>query len=228
MRPSICADRVDDLNAYLFGPDRALLASEARVWLSARPFRAFAETYRDKIRKKARGTRDEEAQRDLAFELAVAARLVGDRRFAVEYEPYGVGQRAPDLRVTFRGGLRFNVEVKRLRPSDPARGTVAVARTLSTKLGQLRPGMVNVLVLGCGHLSSDLVPAAMAWLEHRAAERDEELFRERGFGGTRDFVRHYQRLSSILWIDGGSSGSFLNGRARHPLPADLARALGRL
>ena len=47
--------------------------------------------------------------------------------------------------------------------------------------------------------------------------------------GTRDFVRHYQRLSGALWLAGapGARGASLwrNPQARHPLPADLARAL---
>src|SRR3989441_13063025 len=109
-RPTI---PIDDLIAYLFGAGHSSLADEVGPWLFASPrFRAFAETYRDKIRKKARGLRDDEAQRDLAFELAIAQRLLGERRFVLEYEPYGVGQRAPDFRVTFRGTLRFNVEVR--------------------------------------------------------------------------------------------------------------------
>lgn len=223
---------IEDLGAYLFDADRALLAAEARAWLSAsRQFRAFAETYRAKIRKKARAARDEESQRDLAFELAVAVRLVGERRFSVEYEPYGVTERAPDLRVTFRGGLRFNIEAKRVRPrASPLGGAraAALARTVSTKLGQLRPAMVNVLVLGGDDLSPELVSAAMDCLEDRAADRNEAFFGELGFRGTRDFLRQYQRLSGTLAFDGGASRLLVNQRARHPLPADLARILGRL
>src|SRR6059036_917016 len=112
-RPTI---PLDDLIAYLFGEDHSPLAAQVGLWLVSSPrFRAFAEIYRDKIRKKARGLRDDEGRRDLAFELAVALRLLDERCFAVEYESYGVGQRAPDFRVTFRTQTRFNVEVRRLR-----------------------------------------------------------------------------------------------------------------
>ena len=81
-RPSI---PLDQLTAYLFGTGGSALAAEVGPWLLASPrFRTFAETYRDKIRKKARGLRDDEARRDVAFELAVAVRLLEERRFANE------------------------------------------------------------------------------------------------------------------------------------------------
>src|SRR3989442_6319212 len=115
---------LDELIGYLFGPDRSSLATEVGPWLSASPrFRSFAEIYRDKIRKKARGLRDDEGRRDLAFELAVALRLLDERRFAVEYEPYRVGQRGPDFRGTFQTHTRFNVEVRPLRQPGATPGT---------------------------------------------------------------------------------------------------------
>jgi hypothetical protein len=212
------------------------LAAEVGPWLVASPrFRAFAETYRDKIRKKARGLRDDEGRGDLAFELAIALRLIEERRFALEYESYGVIERAPDFRVTFRGHLRFNVEVRRLRrpaptpdtPADPAR----LIRAVCDKLGQLPPSMINLLVLGADGPSSaaDALAPAMLWLQDRAAQKDEALFQQRGFAGARDFLRHYQRLSGALWLAGepGAPQASLwrNPQARHPLPADLARAL---
>ena len=233
-RPTI---PLDELIAYLFGAAHSSLAAEVGPWLVASPrFRAFAEIYRDKIRKKARGLRDDEGVRDLAFELAIALRLLDERRFAPEYESYGAGQRAPDFRVTFRNQVRFNVEVRRLRrpvptphtPPDPAQ----LIRVVCDKLGQLQPAMINVLVLGAEGASSaaDTLAPAMLQLQDRAARKDEVLFQRRGFTGTRDFLRHYQRLSGALWLAGapGAPGASLwrNPQARHPLPSDLARALG--
>ena len=111
LRPTI---PLEELVGYLFGDEHSPLAAEVGPWLVASPrFRAFAETYRDKIRKKARGLRDDEDRRDLAFELTIPLRLLDERRFALEDEAYGVGQRAPDFCVTFRSQLRFNVEVRR-------------------------------------------------------------------------------------------------------------------
>ena len=231
-RPTI---PLDELIAYLFGADRSVLAADVGARLVASPrFRAFAEAYRDKIRKKARGLRDDEGRRDLTFELTIASHLLEERRFALEYESYGASQRAPDFRVTFRSTLRFNVEVRRLRgpasafgpPSDAAR----LIRVICDKLGQLPPAMINVLVLGAGGQStSDPLAPAMLWLQERAAQRDELLFKERGFAGTRDFLRHYQRLSGALWVVGEPDAQratvWRNPQARHPLAAPLATAL---
>src|SRR2546421_1196848 len=148
-RPTI---PLEELIGHVFGRDRSALATEVGMWLVASPrFRTFAETYRDKIRKKARGPRDDEGRRDLAFELSIASLLLAEPRFGVEYESYGVGQRAPDFRVTFRTNLRFNVEVRRLRwsaptpgaPMDPAR----LVRAGSDKLGKLPPPIINALFL---------------------------------------------------------------------------------
>jgi hypothetical protein len=232
LRPTI---PLDELMAYLFGADRSALAADVRSWLVASPrFRAFAENYRDKIRKKTRGMRDDEGRRDLSFELGVALRLLEEKRFTVEYEPYGMAVRAPDFRVTFRTQVRFNVEVRRLRaapasetPADPAR----LIRAICDKLGQLPPAMINVLVLGADGPASgaDALGPAMLWLQDRAAQKDEVLFQQRGFAGVRDFLRRYQRLSAALWLAGEPGAQAINvwrnPQARHPLPADLARAL---
>jgi len=54
------------------------------------------------------------------------------------------------------------------------------------------------------------------------------FFRQRGFSGVRDFLRHYQRLSGVVWVAGEPAaplGLWRNPQARHPLPVDLARAL---
>ncbi|MDQ2912527.1 MAG: hypothetical protein M3T56_04640 [Chloroflexota bacterium] len=233
VRPTI---PLDDLIGHIFGGDRSSLAAEVGPWLvGSSRFRAFAETYRDKIRKKARGMRDDEGRRDLAFELAIAVRLLQERRFAVEYESYGVGQRAPDFCVTFRSKLRFNVEVRRLRRPAPTLGPptdrAPLIRAVCDKLGQLPPAMINVLVLGADGPSSaaEALAPAMLWLQDRATQKDEALFMQRGFTGVRDFVRQYQRLSGAIWLAGESTAPrtslWRNPQARHALPVDLARVL---
>src|SRR6266550_1565285 len=232
-RPTI---PLDELTSYLFGAEDSQLATAVRPWLVASPrFRGFAETYRDKIRKKARALREDEARRDFAFELAVAARLVEDRRFALEYESYGMDQRAPDFRVTFRSGVRFNVEVRRLRAlaltPNASVDQPRLIRAITDKLGQLPPSMINVLLLGADGpaLAADALLPAMLGLQARAAQKDEEFFEQRGFAGVRDFLRRYQRLSGALWLAGAlgalEASLWRNPQARHPLPADLARAL---
>src|SRR3989441_912835 len=113
-------------------------------------------------------------------------------------------------------------------PADLAR----LIRAVCDKLGQLPPAMINVLVLGADRSSSaaETLAPAMRWLQDRAAQKDETLFRQRGFTGTRDFLRHYQRLSGALWLVGDPGvrpSLWRNPQARHPLPADLAKALGK-
>lgn len=226
---------VDGLIAYLFDGGQSRLAAEVRGSVSAsKRFHVFTETYRDKIRKKARGSRDEDAREDLAFELAVAALLADEDRFTLEYEPYGVGQRAADFRVTFRGGARCNIEARRLRPlrvSSDAALRAQLTRSICDKLGQLAPGMMNVIAFGATDpaVAAHLV-AALRHLEARAAAKEDALFHERGFSGARDFLRYYRRLSGMLWVAMGASRRstvWLSPQARHPLPRALARALER-
>ncbi len=111
---------VDELLRHVFGDIAPALAAQCEEWIiSSRRFKAFVEMYRDKIRKKLRNVRDEEGYRDLQAELATAHLLLQERRFAVEYEPLGIGkQRGPDFAVIFKSHLRFNVEVTRLRGGE--------------------------------------------------------------------------------------------------------------
>jgi hypothetical protein len=224
----------EELVEYLFGPNSSPLAGTVGAWLVRSPrFRAFAETYRDKIRKKARGLRDDEGRRDLSFELGIALRLLEERRFTLEYESYGMTTRAPDFRVTFRTQVRFNVEVRRLRQATASGATADQARLIravSDKLGQLPPAMINLLVLGADVAAPGALARTMLWLQDRAAKKDDLVFQQRGFVGARDFLRQYQRLSGAVWLaaDSGALVADLwrNPQARHPLSTDLAKALG--
>jgi len=116
---------------------------------------------------------------------------------------------------------------------DASADAARLIRAVCDKLGQLPAAMINVLVLGGDTLSSaaDALAPAMLQLQDRAADRDEVFFQQRGFTGARDFLRHYQRMSGALWLAGepGAQPASLwrNPRARHPLPADLARALSK-
>ena len=80
--------RVERLIAYLTdGTSDDLLASDLSGWVSTSgAFQAFAETHRDKIRKKLRGARLPEARLDVRTELAVARTLLADRRFELGFE----------------------------------------------------------------------------------------------------------------------------------------------
>jgi hypothetical protein len=235
------AMKVNEITAYVFSGSTYSFAALFARWLEASPqFRVFAETHRDKIRKKVRNIRDEDTQRDLVAELAAACWLAGERRFAMAYEAYSAGkQRGPDFSVTFRTRIPFNVEVTRLRaggtgpPGEEAVPRIKIANTICAKLAQLPPSVINVLVLvtdGAAYEAGDLA-GAPAWLAERALRKDDSFFQRRGLLGTRDFHHHYQRLSAVLLRRLVATGELAplglwpNPQARHPLPADLATIL---
>ena len=234
-----------DLLRYIFTNTRLPLAVQFAHWVEASPrFRAFAETYRDKIRKKVRTIREAEGYRDLQAELATAYFLVLERRFVVEYEKYGVGkQRGPDFSITYKTHIRFDVEVTRLRgqavesgaPLEPGK----LANTLCAKLQQLPPSLINVLALAVGpELANDVrfsedtlaggLGGAVTLLQERVERKDDEFFTRRGFLGARDFLKYYGRLSAIrLTAPDVPPILRLQPQARHPLPPDLAAILRR-
>lgn len=235
-----------DLLPYIFTNTRLPLAVQFATWVQASPrFRAFAETYRDKIRKKVRGITDAEGYRDLRAELATAYFLVLERRFVVEYEKYGVGkQRGPDFSITYKTHIRFDVEVTRLRGgqagASPEPGKLV--NTLCAKLEQLPPSMINILVLaaddapysgddpstGSGQALANGLRSAVTLLQERAERKDDEFFTRRGFLGARDFLKHYSRLSAIRLITRDAPPVLrLQPQARHSLPPDLATLLRR-
>ncbi len=231
-----------DLLPYIFTNTRLPLAVQFARWAEESPrFRTFAETYRDKIRKKVRGITEAAGYGDLQAELATAYFLVQERRFMVEYEKYGLGkQRGPDFSVTYKTHVRFDVEVTRLRGGTSGAATEPgkIAYALCAKLLQLPPSMINVLVMwvddgpyGEGSPTSgpgEVLTAGLRLLQERAERKDEEFFTRRGFLGTRDFFRYYGRLSAIRLVTPNSAPVlWLQPQARHPLPPDLAALLRR-
>lgn len=238
-----------DLLPYIFTNTRLPLAAQFAHWVQASPrFRAFAENYRDKIRKKVRGINEAEGYSDLQAELATAYSLVLERRFDVEYEKYGVGkQRGPDFSITYKTHIRFDVEVTRLRGGRAGAGGAApeadkLANTICVKLEQPQPSMINILVLaadgvphGSGDPSTDSgqalasgLQSAVTLLQERVERKDDDFFARRGFLGSRDFLRHYSRLSAIRLVTPDAPPVLsLQPQARHPLPTDLATILRR-
>ncbi|HMA36144.1 MAG TPA: hypothetical protein VKY74_16930 [Chloroflexia bacterium] len=237
--------RVDDLLAYILDQRASVLRGPLGGWLAASPrFAAFVETYRDKIRKKIRGLADPESSRDLQAELATAYLLLQERRFALEYEKYGVGkQRAPDFTVTFRTHSPFNVEVTRLRPAArppgadaaPVPGDVKLLNTLCAKIGQMPPSVPNLLVLaaeGAPYPAAEIT-RTMQYLKAQAAQQDDSFFLRRGGDGARAFLHHYPYLSAILIAPPDAERApapallWANPEARHALPAAIKTILQR-
>lgn len=208
-------------------PGRALEGQFLR-WCAAPRFRTFAGAYRDKIRRKLRLVRDEQGLRDLALELEVAAQLLQDRRFGVEYEKGATsGRRYPDLAVTFRVGTLLHLEVKRVRTAgaDP---DAKCAEVVCDAVGQLVTGALNVVVIG---LPSGLAPLpdvarALRALHVRAENNDQAYFQRRGFTDVRGFLRSLGRLSEVVMITEASGAHlYSNPAARRAMPADVRRAL---
>lgn len=215
------------LSAHLLGElIHAPLGIEIDGWLAEPRFRQFADTYRDKIRKKIRSAADQETRLDVRAELRVAHLLLRDRRFDVEFEAYGSQRGGPDFTVTYRSVHRLNVEVTRLRRRPDLTG---VAASILAKLRQLPPGVPNALLLsvGEGDAASIDVAGAVKVLREHAEAGDEAFFSERGFVGTRAFHERHRRLGGVYVLaeaaGPGAAELWINRSARIPLDPKASR-----
>lgn len=193
-----------DLINYLFKeqPQRselAQLADELLLWMDTSTlFTGFIDTYRAKIRKKIRVMRDAESVLDLRSELETARGLLDDRRFSLTYEPYASAKiRGPDFGVTYRQNQIFNIEVARIRKEE------RILRILLDKLGQMQPGMANLLVI---HTPAALVQMIdldqiMKSIKSRAESRDPSFYATSRYTGPAPFYKDFLHLSGILlWV----------------------------
>jgi hypothetical protein len=234
---------VNEILAYVCSDQPHALAGPLAEWLLASSrFRAFVSTYRDKIRKKIRGARDDEGLRDLLLELEIAYTLLQEQRFTVEYEKYGLGKaRSPDFVVAFKVSVLFNLEVTRLRATDNGAEERLLDKRFASsrlsdivcgKLGQMLPGMINILLVApdIDQLTSADVQMAMAELKARAERKDAQFFARKGFRDAPEFFKQFHQLSGII-LRGASSREagtrpslWANAQAKHPIPPNL-RAL---
>ena len=170
---------------------------EVEAWLAASPrFRAFVDTNRDKIRKKLRLATTPDTRLDLRAELRVAALLLADERFALQFEAYGSGNRGPDFTATFRGGRPCNVEVTRRH----AAGVAGLERTILGKLRQLPPSVGNVLVVALdgGAEAPPDIGETVRELRNRGDRRDDAWFAARGVTDAAGFNQGWARLSALV------------------------------
>lgn len=234
-----------DLIAYVFEGQPHLLSGTLMQWMEASSrFTAFVDTYRDKIRKKIRVTREPESVLDLRSELEVAYCLLNDRRLAVAYEPYASAKRrGPDFAVTYRANLVFNIEVARLRVEESGvegtnlpqgsdllnkeernRKEEHILRILMYKLGQMQPGMPNLLVI---HTREELVQSIdlgqlMQVLKTRAEGKDPAFYAASRYTSPAAFYKDFARLSGIL-LCSTSVQPWLNKQARPSLDEKVLR-----
>ena len=206
-----------------------MLAAELVEWLAASPrFRNFAETYRDKIRKKLRNASDAEMRLDVRAELQVARLLLADHRFELAFEAYGSGKSGPDLTVSFRGARSFNLEITRRRGAPVPNG---IGATLLAKLRQLPPSVPNALLIAVDTTSAQAVDitGVTRAIRARADAKDEAFFTERGLEGTRGFYERYLRLGAVyVWAEQAAADAhttlWINPSARIAMPDRAARA----
>ena len=220
---------VNPLLDYLFDRGAQSLRSPVAAWLADSPrFAAFVETYKDKIRKKIRVAKGEEMALDLLAELETAYLLLTEKRFELAYEPYASQKkRGPDFAVTWRTNLTFNVEVTRLRPAG-GEVEARLSDTVCEKLGQMLPGMINVLaVVSRDPLPAPDLSAALQRLKLAAEKRDPVLYARHGYQAPADFFKGFERLSALLWRGAGGGPPVLwdNPQARQPLPGKVGKLL---
>ena len=228
---------LDDLLGDIFDGKRPALYPEFAAWVrGSRRFRAFATTYRAKIRAKLRNVRDEGGLQDLRAELETAVLLLGEPRFTLEYEKYAATKRrSPDFTVTYRTHTPFNVEVRRIRGLELGDGEESEANlgklmaVLCDKVGQMPPSSVNLLWLIAERAiaEADLTRAGKR-LCQLADQKDEDFFIRRGFVSAADFLKQYHQLSGIVLRHEGRNTLWLNLLARHKTPPEVVTALQRL
>ena len=231
---------ISELLAYICGDQPHALANPLAEWMAASArFQAFVTTYRDKIRKKIRGARDAEGLRDLLLELETAYMLLQEQRFTVEYEKYGLGKiRGPDFVVTFKTKIFFNLEVTRLRAIEGGAEQRLLDKQYTVsrfsdmvcgKLGQMLPGMINILFVAPDddQIASADVLVALADLKARAERKDAQFFARKGFSGAPEFFKQFHRLSGIIVRSAALQQTerhkilCVNASAKHPIPPDL-------
>jgi hypothetical protein len=226
---------LDDLLNEIFDGTRPPFYPEFAEWVrGSRRFRAFATSYRGKIRSRLRNIRDEGGLKDLRAELETAFVLLREERFTLEYERYAASkQRGPDFTVMFKTHTPFNIEVRRIRSREwdddaDARLTKLMA-VLCDKVGQMPPGIVNMLwLITEREISEAELIRAVTTLRQLAEHKTEEFFTKRGFESAAEFIRQFQRLSGVILRQPDKSVIWMNALAHHKPPPEIVTALQKL
>ncbi len=227
---------LDELFDAIFDGMRPAFYAEFEGWVrESRRYRAFASSYRVKIRAKLKNAHDDGGLDDVRAELEAAALLLRETRFTLEYETYAaLKQRGPDFTVTFKTHIPFNVEVRRMRGVDLDEESAAarmdkLTAVLCDKVGQMPPGIVNLLWLTAERpLSQDDVIQTMATLRQLAEHKNEDFFTRRGFRSAADFLKQCRHLSGIVLHQPDENVLWLNSLARHAVPPAIVNAIQRL
>jgi hypothetical protein len=210
------------------------LVDYCTTWATANArFNEFLDTYRDKIRKKYRVGRDDEARASLLAELTVAQWLLTDRRCELLYEPYIASKaRGTDFSLVFRANSTLNIEVTRLRGPYPIDAN-KLGAVVASKLGQLQNSAANMLVLVTPEtaLSYGEIGAGLRSIEQRLSNGDLQLVQRSGCTTPRELRQLGPRLSGVasitLSVPTPPAQLWLNPAARHRIGDELLRCLRR-
>lgn len=101
---------------------------------------------------------------------------------------------------------------------------------ISGKLGQMRPGMINVLILSSGSTTHEDVDLNWATesIKQLIDENNDAFFVEKGFQDTQDFVHQFKNLGGVLfrstWVGEKPPRNLLwcNDLADQPIPELIA------
>jgi hypothetical protein len=98
-----------------------------------------------------------------------------------------------------------------------------------SKLGQMQPGVSNLLFVSTNSHQSPDLEGTMAHLRERAERKDAALFSRAEFDDAPDFFKHYLRLSGLLVRSATSTLSlWINKQAKHPLAPKICTLLQRM
>jgi hypothetical protein len=215
--------------AFIFDAQPHHLTGSLSAWAadSAR-YAEFLASYRDKIRKKLRVTKDHEAIEDLGLELQIPRWFLRDRRFTLVYEPYAAGKtRGADYAITFRTNFSFNLESTNVRglnsAAKPGEIDQRLIEVITSKLGQMQPRMANVLLIQASlPLQRGSLDRHLSWLTGRAAANDATFFARYQLAKPGEFTRQLKRLTSVIaYSVDQASQLWFNPQPAVSLPPDL-------
>ena len=118
---------------------------------------------------------------------------------------------------------------------EPQQVSSRLMDTVCDKLGQMRPGMINVLIVVTdGDIARVLdINQAMARLKERAERKEAGLFGRYGFVNTAGFFKYYLRLSGVLVRTAAKQDEtahsilWANNQAKHSIPGPIRTILQR-
>ncbi|MBM4055649.1 MAG: hypothetical protein FJ264_13510 [Planctomycetes bacterium] len=153
----------------IFGVKQHHISNYLIGWLSTCPkFRTFLTTHKDKIRSKIKRANTDEDLEDIRFELEVAYLFLLNLNndIELEYEKYGTrNSRSPDFSIVFKQTLNFNVEVKRIRETDPGIRLKNILKVIEDRIRKIPSGLSVSINVRCLCHNKDFIDTLETSLE---------------------------------------------------------------